>query len=96
MCLLCCRCAPGVGRRWGGQGGADTARCTFASLTASGLGAESCRLINPLRACCEAAGQPVPSSLGISGKRFPFRREGLVFPGQQNKAVCHSPSAEGL
>lgn len=67
--------------------------CAYALLTAPGLGAESCRLTNPLRACCGAGGQLAPSSLGVSGKRFPFWREGLVSPSQQNKVVCHSSSA---
>ena len=41
---------PACPRRWREVGralGADTACCAYASLTAPGLGAESCRLTNP-------------------------------------------------
>lgn len=82
--------SPGRWRELGRAGWADTAHCAHASLTAPGLGTESCRLINPLRACCKQLGSQREQP-GYLGKAVSFQREGLLCPASRIRLCATTP-----
>lgn len=82
--------SPGRWRELGRAGGAGTAHCAHASLTAPGLGTESCRLTNPLRACCRQLGSQHEQS-GYLGKAVSFQRESLVCPASRIRLCVTVP-----
>lgn len=82
--------SPGRWRELGQAGGADTAHCAHASLTAPGLGTESCRLTNPLRACCKQLGSQHEQP-GYLGKAVSFQREGMPCPASRIKLCVTMP-----
>lgn len=80
--------SPGRWRELGWAGGADTARCAHGSFTAPGLGTESCRLTNPLRACCKQPGSQ-HEQLEYLGKAFPFGGKAWLCPASRIR-LCHN------